>query len=80
MKHGPLCLIPRCMASRRSTARRERWLGNFPQAFSHFALVNCAHTLAGAASGMVAHLGTHINVSRSADCGVPRAFGAALPV
>ncbi|WP_375383544.1 glycoside hydrolase family 15 protein [uncultured Sphingomonas sp.] len=33
-----------------------RQLGNFPQAFSHFALVNCAHTLAGAASGMAAHL------------------------
>ncbi|WP_217430897.1 glycoside hydrolase family 15 protein [Sphingomonas bacterium] len=33
-----------------------RQLGNFPQAFSHFALVNCAHTLAGAASGVAGHL------------------------
>jgi GH15 family glucan-1,4-alpha-glucosidase len=35
-------------------ARRQ--LGNFPQAFSHFALVNTAHTLAGQAGGIAEHL------------------------
>jgi hypothetical protein len=33
-----------------------RQLGNFPQAFSHFALINSAHTLAGSADGGAAHL------------------------
>ena len=35
-------------------ARRQ--LGNFPQAFSHFALVNTAHTLAGQGGGVAEHL------------------------
>lgn len=34
----------------------ERQLGNFPQAFSHFALVNSAHTLAGQSDGVAEHL------------------------
>jgi GH15 family glucan-1,4-alpha-glucosidase len=33
-----------------------RQLGNFPQAFSHFALINTAHTLAGQAGGIAEHL------------------------
>lgn len=33
-----------------------RQLGNFPQAFSHFALVNAVHTMAGAAGGASDHL------------------------
>ncbi|WP_428491238.1 glycoside hydrolase family 15 protein [Rhodopila sp.] len=33
-----------------------RQLGNFPQAFSHFALVNTAHTLAGQPGGVAEHL------------------------
>lgn len=32
--------------------KTKRQLGNFPQAFSHFALVTAAHTLAGAAGGL----------------------------
>jgi GH15 family glucan-1,4-alpha-glucosidase len=35
-------------------ARRQ--LGNFPQAFSHFALVNTAHTLFGASGSAAANL------------------------
>ncbi len=34
----------------------SRQLGNFPQAFSHFALVNTAHTLAGQAGCVAEHL------------------------
>ncbi len=33
-----------------------RQLGNFPQAFSHFALVNTAHTLTGQSGGVAEHL------------------------
>ncbi|WP_428538718.1 glycoside hydrolase family 15 protein [Rhodopila sp.] len=33
-----------------------RQLGNFPQAFSHFALVNTAHTLTGQPGGVAEHL------------------------
>jgi GH15 family glucan-1,4-alpha-glucosidase len=34
----------------------RRQLGNFPQAFSHFALINSAHTLAGQSGGVADHL------------------------
>ncbi|WP_419825970.1 glycoside hydrolase family 15 protein [Sphingomonas sp.] len=38
--------------------KAQRQLGNFPQAFSHFALVTAAHTLAGHARGTTGQLAT----------------------
>ena len=35
--------------------KEQRRLGNFPQAFSHLALVNCAHNLSGATEARPAH-------------------------